>query len=49
VTFSAGKIPLAPLANSFSPDYSGKAEGDLIASRANQRRGNYRNQSAKKT
>jgi hypothetical protein len=31
VTFSADKIPLAPLANSFSPDYSGKAQGDLFA------------------
>lgn len=32
VTFSADKIPLAPLADSFSPDYNGKAQGDLIAS-----------------
>jgi hypothetical protein len=32
VTFSADKIPLAPLANSFSPDYNGKAQGDVFAS-----------------
>ncbi len=31
ITFSADKVPLAPLANSFSEAYAGKAQGDLIA------------------
>ncbi|HEU6448558.1 MAG TPA: AsmA family protein [Verrucomicrobiae bacterium] len=29
--FNANGVPVAPLANSFSPDYSGKAKGDLFA------------------
>ncbi|HUI05528.1 MAG TPA: AsmA family protein [Verrucomicrobiae bacterium] len=32
VSFNADKVPLEPLANSFSPTYSSKARGDLIAS-----------------
>src|SRR5262249_39765166 len=31
VAFRATKVPVAPLANSFSPDYRGKAQGDLLA------------------
>jgi hypothetical protein len=31
-TFNADKVPLQPLADSFSPTYSAKARGDLIAS-----------------
>ncbi|SRR5581483_6108787 len=31
IAFSADKVPLAPLANSFSEAYAGKASGDLIA------------------
>ena len=29
--FNADKIPVAPLANTFSPDYRGRAKGDLTA------------------
>ena len=32
VTFSANGVPVEPLANSFSPTYSGQAKGTLIAS-----------------
>ncbi len=32
IAFNADKVPLAPLANSFSPTYSDKAQGNLIAS-----------------
>jgi hypothetical protein len=32
IVFNADKVPLAPLANSFSPTYSDKAQGNLIAS-----------------
>ena len=31
VGFSAERIPVAPLANSFSPEYKGQAQGELIA------------------
>lgn len=31
ISLKADKIPLAPLANSFSPTYSGQAQGDLSA------------------
>jgi hypothetical protein len=31
VSFSANRVPIAPLADSFSPAYKGKATGDLIA------------------
>jgi hypothetical protein len=31
VDFRADRIPVAPLANSFAPEYRGKAQGDLIA------------------
>jgi hypothetical protein len=31
IAFSADKVPLAPLANSFSAEYKGKAQGELIA------------------
>jgi hypothetical protein len=31
VNFSADRIPVAPLANSFSPEYKGRAQGELIA------------------
>ena len=31
VTFNAQKVPIAPLADTFSPDYRGRAKGDLIA------------------
>ena len=31
ISFHADKVPVAPLANSFSPTYSDKAKGDLIA------------------
>ncbi|MHB8522603.1 MAG: DUF748 domain-containing protein [Limisphaerales bacterium] len=31
LSLKADKIPLAPLANSFSPTYSGQAQGDLFA------------------
>src|SRR6185295_5277286 len=32
VTFSGDKIPVEPLANSFSPEYRGQAKGELLAS-----------------
>jgi len=32
ITFNANKVPLQPLANSFSPTYGDKAQGDLVAS-----------------
>lgn len=32
VAFSAQKVPLAPFADTFSPDYSGRASGNLFAS-----------------
>ncbi|MDB6064569.1 MAG: hypothetical protein JWR26_777 [Pedosphaera sp.] len=31
ISFSANKVPIAPIANSLSPEYSGRAKGDLIA------------------
>jgi hypothetical protein len=31
IAFNANKVPLKPLVNSFSPTYSDKAQGDLIA------------------
>jgi hypothetical protein len=31
ISFSANKVPVAPLANSLSPEYSGRAKGELVA------------------
>ena len=31
ITFTATKVPLAPLANSFAPTYRNKAQGDIMA------------------
>jgi uncharacterized protein involved in outer membrane biogenesis len=31
VNFNADRVPLEPLANSFSPDYRGQAKGDMLA------------------
>jgi hypothetical protein len=32
ITFGADKVPVEPLANSFSPEYRGQAKGELLAS-----------------
>jgi hypothetical protein len=31
LAFNANRVPVEPLANSFSPDYKGKAKGELVA------------------